>query len=466
MQHSNVEGFIYKKGELHAGDVPVSALAAELGTPTYVYSAPAIRAAYQRIRRAFGAMDAHLHYAVKACANLHVCRLLREEGAGMDVVSGGEMERAWLAGTPMSDIVFAGVAKTEAEIRAALDGRYSQLTEDEAQRFGRSKVAERGPVGLFNVESESELRRIAKIAGELGVRARASIRVNPDVDARTHEYTTTGKVENKFGIDADRVPGVFARCPSEVDLVGLHVHIGSPVHEVEPFEDAVRVLLTLIDDLAAAGHQVESLDLGGGWPSHYKPGDAPAIEEYGARLAVLLKDRVANGLRVLMEPGRSILGNSGVLITRVQHVKHGRTKTFVICDAGMHTLIRPALYKAYHAVWPTRWDGEVSLPGLPSAEGLKLCDVVGPICETGDFIARDRPFPEVEQDDLLAVFSAGAYGMSMTSNYNDHGRPAEVLVDGDQAIVINERQRLAGILATEATTRELEVEKWHEPSLV
>ena len=273
-----MDAFEYRDGVLHAGDIPVSEIADAVGTPTFVYSADAIRSSYRRIERAFSPLGAHLHYAVKASSNLHILRLLREQGAGMDVVSGGELERAWLAGTPMQDIVFAGVGKTEDEQRAALDGRWSPLLDD-AERLGGKDIENRGPVGLFNVESSSELEVLAGVAADLGVVARACLRVNPDVDARTHEYTTTGLEENKFGVSWTRVPGIFNafRGVASVELVGLHVHIGSPVREIEPYESAViaerRDVFTVVafngqDVTASLGGG--TLDLGGSRPSKTK----------------------------------------------------------------------------------------------------------------------------------------------------------------------------------------------------
>jgi len=454
-----LDAFTYRDGVLHAGEVPVSEIADAVGTPTFIYSAEAIRSNYQRIERAFAPLGAHLHYAVKASSNLHLLRLLHEQGAGMDVVSGGEMERAWLAGTPMRDIVFAGVGKTEAEQRAALDGRWSPLLDD-VERLGGRNIESRGPVGLFNVESESELEVLARVAAELGVVARACLRVNPDVDARTHEYTTTGLEENKFGVSWKRVPEIFGafRDVASVELVGLHVHIGSPVREIEPYESAVKVLLRLIDTLEADGHKVSVLDLGGGWPMNYTDDQSPGIEPFAEALIPLLAERAKKGLRIVLEPGRSILANSGVLLTRVQHVKVGRAKTFVICDAGMHTLIRPAFYRAFHFAWPVQVEARHAPPAAAEQidlPGLVPSDIVGPICETGDFLARGRNLPPVRRGDIIAVFSAGAYGMSMSSNYNDHGRSAEVLVDGKRVVVINERQKLATLLETEMNPREL-----------
>ena len=455
---SAVRGFEWRDGVLCADKVPLPQIAAAVGTPSYVYSTTAIRAAYERLDGLFRPLGAKLRYAVKASPNLHLCRLLRSLGAGMDVVSGGELERAWLAGAPMSEIVFAGVGKTDDEIRAALDGRFSPLREA-AAGFGAADPADRGPVGLFNVESESELGAIASLAEELGVTARACLRVNPDVDPHTHEYTTTGKEENKFGIDADKIADIFDAWAGRpgLELRGLHAHIGSPVPQIEPYAEAIAVQLQLIDELERRGHPISVLNLGGGWPVEYEEGDVPPLEEYAARIVPLLEGRAAAGLQVLLEPGRSILANSGVLLTRVQHVKRGRARTFVICDGGMHTLIRPALYRAFHFVWPVRWAGAPPrrLDGQ-EGPGFTVCDVVGPICETGDFLARGRSLPPLGRGDLLAVFSAGAYGMSMASNYNDHGRPAEVLVKGDRATVIAERQPLAAILEAERLTRGLE----------
>ena len=265
-----IDGFDYQDGRLHVDGIPVDQIAEAVGTPTYVYSAAGIRDAYARMRRAFAPLRARLHYAVKASANLHLLRMLHGLGAGMDVVSGGELERAWLSGTPMKDIVFAGVGKTDAELRQAIDGRHSPLSAA-AKRLDIDAIAQRGPVGLFNVESASELERLAAIAEELGGVARACIRVNPDVDAYTHEYTTTGKEENKFGIDGDQVPALFASYADHpaIRLVGLHAHIGSPVRTVAPFVAAVDVLVALIDRLEAHGHAITTLDLGGGWAVDY-----------------------------------------------------------------------------------------------------------------------------------------------------------------------------------------------------
>ena len=452
-----MQAFTWRDGVLHVDQIPLPEIAASAGTPTYVYSASAIRAGYRRLERAFAPLGARLHYAIKASPNLHLCRLLRGLGAGMDVVSGGEMERAWLAGTSMADIVFAGVGKTDTEIYAALDGRHS-LIGNAASRFDQPDPRDRGPVGLFNVESESELEAISRIGQALGVRARACLRVNPDVDPHTHEYTTTGKVENKFGIDVDRIGPIFDRWRDDrgIELIGLHAHIGSPVPKIEPYAESIAVLVALIDDLEARDHRIEVLNIGGGWPVSYSEDEVPPLEDYAARVVPLLEPRARGGLRILLEPGRSILANAGILLVRIQHIKRGRAKTFAISDGGMHSLLRPALYRAFHFAWPVLWQGETPRRTETQAlEGLERCDLVGPICETGDFLARDRDLPPLTRGDLIAVFSAGAYGISMASNYNDHGRPAEVLVDGDEAWQIRVREPLAELLETEAHSRPL-----------
>ncbi len=453
----DVPGFQFRDGVLYADDVPVPAIADAAGTPTYIYSATAIRNAYRRLEAAFAPLRVKFQYAVKSSPNTHLCYLLHDLGAGMDVVSGGELDRAWYAGAPTRDMVFAGVGKTDEEIKAALDGRFHGL--EGVPDLQERKPEERGPVGILNAESTSELERIAHWGRELGVTPRVCLRVNPDVDPHTHEYTTTGKEENKFGMDAPFIPDIFDRFDGQgVALVGLHVHIGSPVPQVEPYAEAVQVLLGLVDEIERRGHKIEVLDLGGGWPINYSEGEVPPLEAYAERLIPILSERVAAGLQILMEPGRSIMANSGILVARVQHVKKGRAKTFVICDAGMHSMIRPALYRADHFVWPVRWTGEPPRFALEQEiPDLEACDLVGPICETGDFLARNRQLPAMQRGDLVAMFSAGAYGMSMVSNYNDHGRPAEVLVDADRATMINERQPLATVLATESTKRELEI---------
>lgn len=441
---------VYRSGALHIDGVDVDSVARAAGTPTYVYSGAEIRERYARLAGAFAELDPLLCYALKACGNLHVCRLLASMGAGMDVVSGGELERAWLSGAPMSMITFAGVGKSEEEIRAALDGRFSPL----AGKVAGAVPESRGMVGRFNAESEQECERIARIAGELGVRARASLRVNPDVDAKTHKYTTTGKKENKFGVDIARARALFGRMKDHPHLAlrGVHVHLGSPIASVTPYVEGTRAALALIDELAGDGVVIEELNLGGGFGIDYGRGAPASLEEFGAALVPLLRERVRAGLRVLLEPGRPIVGNAGVLLARVQYVKQGRTKKFVVVDTGMHQLVRPALYEAYHFAWPARVEARHLPPDMRERhemEGLEVCDIVGPICESSDFLAQDRALPPMKQGDLLAVFSAGAYGMSMASTYNDHPRPAEVLIDGGKVLLIRPRQEIVELVRPE-----------------
>lgn len=361
----------------------------------------------------------------------------------MDVVSGGELERALRAGASPNGIVYAGVGKTEEEIRGAL-----------------------GRVGLFNVESEQELERIAALARERSTCAEVCLRVNPDVDAHTHKYTTTGTKENKFGINLETSERLFRSFHrhEHVRLVGIHMHLGSPIASPRPYAEAIGIALLLIDKLAADGIQLTTLNIGGGYGVDYGAGEPATPEQFAAVIVPLLRDRVAKGLRILLEPGRFIVANAGVLLTRVQYVKEGRQKTFVVCDAGMHTLLRPALYEAYHFVWPaTVADADVPqrLPGgaasadkprasaEPGLAKMQAIDVVGPVCESSDFLAQSRELPPVRQGDLLGIFSAGAYGMSMASTYNDHPRPAEVIVRCQQATLIRRRQSIESLLIDE-----------------
>ncbi len=434
------------------------AIAREHGTPLYAYSRRAMVASFRRFEAAFAPVAPLVCYALKASGNLHLLRVLADLGAGMDVVSGGELERAWLSGSPMSKIVFAGVGKSEPEIAAALSGSHSLLGADAKGRRGEP-VTGRGPVGLFNIESAGECERIDRIASSLGIDARGCIRVNPDVDAHTHRYTTTGRSENKFGIALSEVPALFARFRNggRLRLIGLHVHLGSPIATPGPYAEAVAVIGDLIDRLASQGTTIEVLNIGGGYGVDYGQDAPAAIESFATALVPLLAPLKARGIRIVMEPGRSIICQAGVLLTRVQYVKQGRTKAFVIGDAGMHTLIRPALYEAYHFVWPATPRGGLTPGDLREDQpfdGLITCDVVGPVCESSDFLAQGRRLPPLEPGDLLAVFCAGAYGMSMSMNYNDHPRPAEVLVDGSACRLIRPRQRAIELIASELSVEE------------
>jgi diaminopimelate decarboxylase len=429
-----MDHFQYRDGRLFCEELSLDELAGRIGTPVYVYSRRTFEHHYDALTRAFAELDPLVCYSIKSCGNIHVLKLLTERGSGMDVVSGGELHRASMAGVPMSKIVYAGVGKTDEEIRAALEAR----------------------IGYFNIESEAEFENIADIARSLGITARAALRVNPDVaDRRTHRKTTTGRKETKFGVDIERARRFFdhyGRHP-HLNLCAVHLHIGSPIYSPTPYVKAIRKVLKLIDEVRSAGHTVDALDVGGGFAADYESGKSPDYAAYAQAIVPLLRGR---GLRVILEPGRTVAANAGVLLTRVQYVKTGGRKKFIIVDSGMHHLVRPTMYDAFHFIWPTRIvpqhepkarAREMTMPGLEPA------DVVGPICETGDILAVDRPLPPVARGDLLCVFTAGAYGMVMASNYNAIPRPAEVLVSGDRATVIRRRETYDDLVAAELQPR-------------
>lgn len=411
-----MSAFNYRNGVLYAEEVPLPEIAGRFGTPCFVYSRAALTAAY----RAFdGALAGHPHlvcYAVKANSNLAVLDLFARLGSGFDIVSGGELKRVLAAGGNPRRVVFSGVGKSEAEIREAL-------------ALG---------VLCFNVESESELHRLNRIAGASGARAPVSLRVNPDVDPKTHPYIATGLKENKFGVPfADALPlyREAHRLP-HLDVVGIDCHIGSQLTELEPFVEAARKVLDLTDRLASEGIHLAHIDLGGGLGIRYRDEQPPPVEEYGRALTRLMHGRPE---LLLLEPGRALVGNAGILLTRVEYLKHGETKNFAVVDAAMNDLMRPSLYDAYHDVLPVVLDTALK----PS-----LYDVVGPVCESGDFLARNREL-RVTEGDLLAIGSAGAYGMSMSSNYNTRPRAAELMVDCDRVHVIRERETIEQLIALE-----------------
>ena len=424
--------FTYRHGQLVCEDMPVADLARQFGTPLFIYSAGTLRRHYRKLAGAFAALKPLVCYSVKVCSNIHILRLLKAEGSGFDLVSGGELYRVMEAGGDPATCCFAGVAKTDAEIRYALQAG----------------------IRMFNAESEAELENLARLAAEAGQRPRAALRVNPDVDPKTHRYITTGKKETKFGVDlerAERVFRAFAASPAakHVALTGVHAHIGSQITTVEPYVEAVTKVLDLIARLRAAGVEVTTLDFGGGFGAEYEGGEALDAEAFAHALVPMLEKA---GLEIVMEPGRFIAGNSGILVTEVQYVKAGGDRKFLLCDSGMHHLIRPALYGSYHHIWPVT-PGEDFVPEQrvrdSAMAGLEVVDVVGPICESTDFFAKDRHLPPARRGDLLAVFSAGAYGMTMASEYNSHPRPAEVLVDGGQARLIRRRGTYADLVAPE-----------------
>jgi diaminopimelate decarboxylase len=425
-----MDHFHYQSGELYCEQVPVAAIAAQVGTPTYVYSKATLLHHYRQIIQAFAPINIAVHYAIKTCGNLHICRLLAEQGSGFDVTSGGELFRALDVSSDPKKIIYAGVGKTDAEIIQAL----------------------RAGISAFNIESEEEALNIDRIAGMMNLTAIGAIRVNPDVDAKTHHLTTTGRKGNKFGIDLDRAPAVFDELASlkHLKLRGIHMHIGSAGYEVQPYVEAVTRINDLVDRLIAKGHKIETFDLGGGFGASYeRPGQARPIAEYAQALLPLLRGRP---YRVAMEPGRYIAGNAGILLTQVLYRKTGGQKSFVIVDGAMNDLIRPVLYDSYHFIWPTKPDAQ----NVPTSRDRELepvngetVDVVGPICESGDFLAQDRPLPRTKRGDLLAVFTAGAYGFSMSSNYNNRPRAAEVLVDGATFKVIRRRETFEDLVRAE-----------------
>ncbi|MCC6907321.1 MAG: diaminopimelate decarboxylase [Phycisphaerales bacterium] len=435
-----MDQFNYRDGRLFCEDVAVEDIAAAAGTPVYIYSAATITDHYRKLVAAFKEVSPLICYSIKSCSNLSILKLLADLGAGMDVVSGGELFRAGLAKVPGSRIVYAGVGKTDDEIVEALD-----YNPEGSTRHG---------IRLFNIESEAEFENIASIARSRGVSCEATLRVNPDVDPKTHVYTTTGKKETKFGVDLERARAFFRKYGrnEHCRLTAIHLHIGSPVYTVEPYIEAVKRALALIDELVAAGHRITALNLGGGFGADYTSAQSPLAADYASAIVPLVREHVQRGLKIILEPGRSIIANAGILLSRVQYLKKSGQRHFVIIDGGMHTLIRPALYGSFHFIWPARVsrlhvpqkrEQEMDLPGL------ELCDVVGPICESSDFLAKDRGLPPMVRGDLLAVFSAGAYGMVMASHYNSHPLPAEVLVVGERASVIRTRETYDDLVARE-----------------
>ncbi|MFT5106371.1 MAG: diaminopimelate decarboxylase [Verrucomicrobiales bacterium] len=426
-----MHSFHYENGSLHCEGVDLQSLAADYGTPLYVYSATTIRDHFRRLDSALGELDHMICYAVKANSNLAVLDLLRREGSGFDIVSGGELFRVGKAGGDAGKSTFAGVGKTRSEIEQAL----------------------RAGIYSINVESEAELEFINEVAASIQIKAPVALRVNPNVDAGTHKYISTGKSENKFGIDFERIRGAYDRAAKEfpnVILRGLQMHIGSQLTSIDPFIEAVEKVSPLVEELKAA-HGIEFFSIGGGIGIVYensldsgspawweaKPDKPLTIEEYAEALVPRLKPL---GLRILVEPGRFMVGNAGVLMTQVLYEKRGSAKTFKVVDSGMNDLIRPALYEGHHDIVPIK---------QPASDTLEKVDIVGPICESGDFFAQNRALPPLDEGDYIALMSAGAYGFTMASNYNSRPFPAEILIDGDTPHVIRKRQVMDDLIAGE-----------------
>ena len=421
--------FSYKDGKLFAEGVEVSKIAEQVGSPVYIYSKATFLSHLNNYQHAYSDIDTMICYSIKACSNLSVLEILSENGSGFDIVSGGELYRAKQAGADMSKIVYAGVGKTDKELVEALEAE----------------------IGYFNIESEAELENLIALAKKTGKSAKAALRVNPDVDPKTHTYITTGKKESKFGVDIERARKVFQTYASNgyVSLCAIHVHLGSGGKTIDPYVEAVEKILPLIEQLREDGYEIEALDLGGGYGADYESETVPSPAQYAAGLVPLLKGKK---LKLILEPGKSIIANAGILLTKVLYIKQGGNKKFAIVDAGMNDLIRPPLYDAFHFLWPA----EVSENFVPAgkAENLELpnsekYDVVGPICEGSDFFAQDRMLPPVKRGDFISVFTAGAYGFTMASNYNSRPTVPEVLVDGDKFTVIRKRQTYEDLVALE-----------------
>lgn len=409
--------FEIKDGELHCESTPLRKIAEEVGTPVYVYSRRTLERHYRAFDDAFGRVQHEVCFSVKANSNLSILRLFAEMGSGFDVVSGGELFRAMRAGADPSKVVYSGVGKTREEMRAAI----------------------KAGIMMFAIESFEELEELNRQAGQMGMTAPVGLRVNPDVDPKTHPYISTGLKTNKFGIDIkDALEGYRRAAALEhVEVAGVSCHIGSQLTTVEPFVESFRLVRALVENLIKDGHQIKYIDLGGGLGITYKDEEPPLPSEYAEALL-----REAKGLEVtfVFEPGRVIVGNAGLLLSRVLYTKSTSEKNFVIVDAGMNDLVRPSLYKAYHEILPVS-----RRPG----DGTWTADVVGPICESGDYFAREREMPVVKSGDLVAVMSAGAYGFSMASNYNSRPRAAEVLVDNDEYRIIRKRESFEDLVALE-----------------
>jgi diaminopimelate decarboxylase len=409
-----VSPFEYRSGELHAEAVPLAQIAERYGTPCYVYSRRALVETYRAFDAAFAARDHLVCYAVKANSTLAVLNLLARLGSGFDIVSGGELARVIAAGGDPRKVVFSGVGKTAEEMRQALAAG----------------------ILCFNVESEAELDRLETVAAQAGTTAAVSLRVNPDVDPRTHPYIATGLKENKFGIPHADALALYrrARGMRHISIAGIGCHIGSQLTDVAPFVAALERVLELADRLRAEGIALAHVDIGGGLGIRYRDESPPAMSEYARALTDCLGNRA---MKLLLEPGRALVGHAGLLLTRVEYLKHGAEHNFAVVDAAMNDLLRPALYDAWHEVMPVR-----------AGSGKTLYEIVGPVCETGDFLARARPLA-LKEGEHLAIMAAGAYGMSMSSNYNSRPRAAEVMVDGATAHLIREREAISELMARE-----------------
>ena len=409
--------FHYQGKELYCEEVPIHRIVRDVGTPCYIYSYRTLVRHYRAYDQAFGTVPHIIAYAMKANSNLSILRVLAKEGGGADIVSGGELYRALKAGVPAEKIVFAGVGKSRQEFQEAL----------------------KSDILMFNVESSGELRLINDVAGEMGLRARVALRVNPDIDPKTHPYISTGLKKSKFGIGADRAVEEFQMASTlpHIEVVGIHAHIGSQLTELTPFIDSLKKVLTLIETLQTRGTAIRYLNIGGGLGITYAEEKPPHPKDLAEAISPMLRDLKC---QLIMEPGRSIVGNAGILVTRVLYNKETEAKRFVIVDAAMNDLLRPSLYDAHHEIQPVH-----QTPGSPET----TVDVVGPICESGDFLAKDRKISNPQAGDLLAVMSSGAYGFTMASNYNSRPRVAEVLVKDTHMHIIRAREEYGDLVRGE-----------------
>lgn len=407
----------YKDGEFHIGGVSLTTIAESVGTPFYAYSYEFLKDSFTAYKEAFSEMDTLICYSVKANSNLAILKAFSDLGSGYDIVSGGELLRVQRAGGDLSKVVFSGVGKTREEMKAAIEAG----------------------ILFFNVESEEELHTLNSVGIELGKKAPVALRVNPDIDAKTHPYISTGFKKSKFGIEIGRAFEVYkdANQMEGLNVIAIDAHIGSQIFDLTPFVDSVKKLIVLADDLVKEGINIQYIDIGGGLGISYKLDDKPPHPSMYAD--IIMKEFSGKPYNLVLEPGRSLMGNSGMLVTKVLYLKEGTAKKFVIVDAAMNDLIRPAFYESYHEI----------LPVLKNSDQKEVVDIVGPICESGDFLAQDRELPKVKSGDLLTVLSAGAYGFVMSSNYNTRPRVPEVLVKGDQFSVIRERETYDDLLRLE-----------------
>ncbi len=414
--------FHYENNELYCEEVLVSDVAKSVGTPFYLYSQRTIVDHYRKLNTAFSGIDHLICFSMKSNANLSICKTLANEGSGADIVSGGELYKAIKAGFDPQKIVFAGVGKTDEEIEYAL----------------------KTDILMFNVESMSEAKAINRVAGTLRKKARIALRVNPDVDAGTHKHITTGKKENKFGLAIDRAVQYFTEANEmqNLDVIGIHAHIGSQIVSTAPYVESLKRLSKLISDLEKVNINVKTLNIGGGLGIIYNEENPSTAQQFAEAILPLVEP---TGRKLILEPGRFIVGNAGILVTKVIYIKQTETKTFIIVDAGMNDLIRPALYDSYHNIRPIKISGTQEI----------IADIVGPICESADCFAKDRKINAVQEGDLLSIFSAGAYGFVMSSNYNARPKVAEVMVIGDRYFVVRKRETYEDLIRGEVIPLEI-----------